>query len=282
MESDTSKNRTALSENLNKKLLSYAAAAGAAGVGILGAVQPAEAEVVYTPANTPILVNHPLPLDLNNDGLVDFTLSNNYRAAAKPLSCTVCSFFEHASLKVGPAQSANFIWGTSSVGSGHATKARRRKRETKTLEVPVPLPWGVVVGKGPGRTFKAEEMVMASTSASYFFGGAYSTRQYGAWGRGRKFTGPYLGFKFTVDGQTHYGWARVAVQIKVPLEITATLTGYAYETVPNRPIATGFTKGSLDEAAGMETQAKSQPSGPATLGQLAHGVGSIAAWRSGE
>ena len=46
------------------------------------------------------------------------------------------------------------------------------------------------------------------------------------------------------------------------------LTGYAYETVPNKPIITGKTTGpdviTLD---------------PATLGHLAQGASGISAWR---
>ena len=249
---------------------------------MLAAAQVAEAEVVYTPANTPILVNQPVPLDLNNDGIVDFTLSNNYRANDKPQSCTICSFFEHASLKATPAQSGNFVWGTSTMGTGHAAKAAKRKRESKTHQVAVPLPWGVVVGQGHGRNFEVQNM-MVSSSATQLFGGFYSTRQYGEWGRGRKFEGPYLGFKFTVGGQVHYGWARVAVKITFPLDVTATLTGYAYETVANRPIITGFTAGTLDEAAGVESEVEStQAPGAATLGQLARGAANLSAGRASQ
>ena len=62
------------SDSTHHQLNMYAVAAGAAGVGMLALAQPAEAKIVYTPANTPIrfVVN----LDLNNDGLPDFQLCN--------------------------------------------------------------------------------------------------------------------------------------------------------------------------------------------------------------
>jgi hypothetical protein len=51
-------------------------------------------------------------------------------------------------------------------------------------------------------------------------------------------------------------------------QIAATRTGYAYETIPNKPIITGKTKGpdviTLD---------------PATLGHLAVGASQIPTWR---
>jgi hypothetical protein len=52
----------------------------------------------------------------------------------------------------------------------------------------------------------------------------------------------YLGLRFRVKGKTHYGWARLSVKGD-DLNITATLTGYAYETIPNKPILAGRTKG---------------------------------------
>jgi hypothetical protein len=50
--------------------------------------------------------------------------------------------------------------------------------------------------------------------------------------------------------------------------IKGVFTGYAYETVPNKPISTGKTKG------------PDVVSSPASLGHLAAGAASIPAWRS--
>ena len=82
----------------------------------------------------------------------------------------------------------------------------------------------------------------------------------------------YLGLQFVINGQVHYGWARLSVSLTDPslnkFGIYAVLTGYAYEDVPNKPIITGKTKGpdviTLD---------------PATLGHLAGGASQIPAWR---
>src|SRR5215469_14729969 len=64
-----------LSRSLNQRLNLYALAAGAAGAGLLGMPQALHAEVVFTPAHI-TLTNGPLAIDLNHDGIVDFTLSN--------------------------------------------------------------------------------------------------------------------------------------------------------------------------------------------------------------
>src|SRR6202044_3187819 len=88
---------------------------------------------------------------------------------------------------------------------------------------------------------------------------------YGQWSYTRH---RYLGLKFIVSGQVHYGWARVAVTLDQNKEIVATLTGYAYETIPNKPIIAGKTKG--PDVITWE---------PATLGRLAQGASGISAWR---
>ena len=269
---------TRLSATLDKGLVAYVAAAGA---GMLAA-QPAQGEVVYTPANTPIAVNTPLALDLNNDGIADFVLSNNSVAGwARPESCyTHCSYRRHESLKVSPAQAGNAIWGIASSLLARPTRLQKKIKRSTNKEVAAPLFWGVDAGSGPGRNFRPQTVMMDSNIYTWSFPGRLSTRTYWPWGRGRPIAGPYLGFKFTVDGEIHYGWARVVVQA-TPQSITATLTGYAYETIPNRGILTGFTRGTLDDSAEADASAQAAQAAPsATLGQLAQGARGVLAWRA--
>jgi hypothetical protein len=62
------------SENFESRLAAYAMAAGAAGVTLLAASPPANAEVVFTPAQ--ITFNSGVVyIDLNHDGVNDFALS---------------------------------------------------------------------------------------------------------------------------------------------------------------------------------------------------------------
>jgi hypothetical protein len=269
-----------LNAKLNKGLMSYVAAASAAGIGMLAGTQPAEAEVVYTPANTPILINTPVALDLNNDGTIDFELSNNYRAddgIAK--SCTICTFFQHASLKATPARAENAIWAIY-LGSHHSSFSRREKKGKRRVEqVAAPVPWGAVVGGE--RKMEATPLVMDSSNFTFSYSDHYSSNSIGAWGKGRPFAGSYLGLKFTAGGEIHYGWARIIVKADFR-NITATLTGYAYETVPNRGIITGVEHGTFDDSA--ETDSAEQAVTPAapdpsTLGRLAQGATGVSAWR---
>ncbi len=71
----------------------------------------------------------------------------------------------------------------------------------------------------------------------------------------------YLGLRFKIGKQIHYGWARLTVQELGDYKFKATLTGYAYETIPNKPIITGHTKG--PDVITLE---------PGSLGALAAGV----------
>jgi len=81
----------------------------------------------------------------------------------------------------------------------------------------------------------------------------------------------YLGVRFYIKGEVHYGWARLNVQVQLPLTISATLTGYAYETVPNKAIIAGKTKG--PDVVTVR---------PASLGRLAQGSAGLAPGRRNE
>ena len=91
----------------------------------------------------------------------------------------------------------------------------------------------------------------------------------------------YLGLKFKINGKFHYDWARLNVKVlKGKFKITATLTGYAYETIPGKAIIAGATKGPDD----AETAASlhSHTPEPAALGMLALGAPWLSIWRREE
>jgi hypothetical protein len=80
----------------------------------------------------------------------------------------------------------------------------------------------------------------------------------------------YLGLKFKIGKTTHYGWARLDVQV-VDKSITATLTGYAYQTIAEKPILAG-AKGlhARADQAGITRRRPPQPN--LSLGNLALGA----------
>jgi hypothetical protein len=222
-----------LAESLHRRLNAYALVASAAGIGVLALGLPAEAKIVYTPAHVPIVENGgPVKLDLNHDGITDFTFSN---------FCG-CSAHMPAILEIFTRQSLNGVW----------------ESQSRFGSLPAALKAGVRVGSN--KAFKpADSQYMALAFPTGTSGGFWA-------GSHRA----YLGLKFQINGKTHYGWARLTVKTdaEIPPVIKATLTGYAYETTPNKPIITGKTKG--PDVITVE---------PASLGHLAQGASAISQWR---
>jgi hypothetical protein len=256
--------RYPLSSSLEKNLSAYALAAGSAGVALLACAQPADAKVVITKVDLTVPINGaPVQFDINGDGQMDFSLSAyakggctststarlKHHNARPPLGC---GFFDDQ-LRVIPAQAANQIWqaGTS-YGYNCAADLGRGVRIDRL------------------RPFAAGAMVM------YGDVGTSAGNQFCPW----RFNDPpkyYLGLKFLdTGGNLHYGWVRVASG-----GIHATITGYGYETVPNKPILAGAIS-EADEAALTPSDITPQAPGPATLGHLALGAAALPAWREEE
>ena len=220
-----------LNAKLEKSLLAYAAAASAAGVGLLACAQPAEGRVIFTKAHQQIAVGATVPLDLNHDGLTDFNLKDVYFATGTPGTFV-------NTLSAAPAAQGNNIWGHIIYKKGYAS----------ALYAGIPI--------GPKGRFLMGTGLMANNAL-----------------RASSCTGPwadvkdrYLGFKFGIKGQTHFGWARLNVSCSSQGALGPLLTGYAYETVAGRPIFTGRKRG-RDEANDSSSFASSS-----TLGRLAQGA----------
>jgi hypothetical protein len=101
----------------------------------------------------------------------------------------------------------------------------------------------------------------------------------GQWGN---VTNRYLGLRFRIEGKTHYGWARLNVSFH-QFGIVATLTGYAYETIPNKSIIAGKTQGPDDSSVERPDATLTMPTPqPATLGALTMGAPGLSIWRREE
>jgi hypothetical protein len=75
-----------------------------------------------------------------------------------------------------------------------------------------------------------------------FSGQLMASDNMGTLGRWLNVSHRYLGLRFQIKGTIHYGWARLNV-VDNNTRITATLTGYAYETVANKVIVAGKIEG---------------------------------------
>jgi hypothetical protein len=244
MRTTSGSTRTAcqLSESLLHQLNLYALAATAAGVASMALARSAEAKIVYTPANIKIpppqrFNRTTVPLDLNHDGVGDFFFSNFFGGSA-PNS--------YAFLDIKPSEFGNRALGKNGLASA--------------------LPEGVRV--------RFNDATSSAVMGGWRTANGHSSTFAGQWANGGKGVKTrYLGLRFTIKGQIHFGWARLNVSFHKG-EFSGTLTGYAYETIPNKPIITGKTKGK--EAAGASVAGHSlgpRARKPATLGMLALGSG---------
>jgi hypothetical protein len=243
-----------LSESVHRQLNMYTLAASAAGVSLFALTQPAQAEIVYTPAEMKIKKNLDpgFPLDLNNDGQPDFWFRGTY---------------SHYSV------SWLDLYGAQQGQNAPITGVRNQRNNYAAA-----LPFGVQIGSS--KVFADHTSVRM---ASHYPGGS---KFFGPWANGGAgFQHRYLGLKFQINGETHFGWARLKIKISNDV-IVAYLIGYAYETVPNKPIIAGAQKGTDDRTLDQPDAALASPIPDtpqhATLGLLALGAPGLSIWRREE
>jgi hypothetical protein len=249
---------TAPFQSFQQRLAMYALSAGAAGAGILCSAPAAEAKVVYTPAHVDVTIGE-VPLDLNHDGINDFNLLVNGRTNGHSNSNY---------LSAVPAASGNRVWGHG--GAGHWGRT-----------IAFDLPPGATVGPKQEAAQPGGEKVLALLYSVRTTGGRSYGGFAGDWANdGQGVNGRYLGFAFTIDGETHFGWARLNVHFLVGALPKAILTGYAYETEPNKAIVTGNTQdaeSAADPSVGLIAQGL--PLMSPTIGALALGANGLSLWR---
>lgn len=223
-------------ESTDHRLSLYALAAAAAGVSVLALTQPAQAKIIATKKTITIDFGTN-SIDLNKDGIPDFEFSFSTFRDSK----------YHAKLVLKNLTGGKVIGGKLTAGFG-GPYASALVRGTKI---------------GPSAHFSSAngeitiERENHANSAGTYYGNWYFAPNH------------FIGVKFLIKGETHYGWIRVGEGYTgIPSQITE----YAYETIANKPLAAGATKDSADSEA---EPGKVAPS----LGMLALGAGGIVFWR---
>lgn len=224
-------------KEMERRLAAYGITA-AASLGLLASACPAQAEVIYTPTKT-VLNNGLLAIDLDGDGTADFTLEDDFNGG----------FF----------RSNRRLLLQGDVGAS----------VMNSQDFALALGAGAMIGSS--RKFRAvNPMAIRMANVGYVCASssACNSLDFGPWKQAQN---RYLGLKFLIGGQVHYGWARLSVvshyQAGGKSTIRVLLTGYAYETTPGMAIVAG---------GGAGTQAQVVAPRDATLGQLALGA---VAWR---
>jgi hypothetical protein len=218
-----SRKRFNISDSLSRQLNTYAQVACAAGVSVLALAGASEAEVIYTETNQATRTGAPLYLDLNHDGVNDFILRTNFYVGTSGTDVGLSAW--------GDRNGENVVAGRRfSSGGGYFFSAAYA------------LPAGARIG--PKENFSVDFPFLAEEHFTRV-GNQYSNL--GAWaGQGKGVKDRYLGLKFVISGEVHYGWARLSVTLGHQRQfdnVSGTLTGYAYETIPDKPIIAGEITG---------------------------------------
>lgn len=234
-----------ISETLNRRLAGYGLAAMAMSVGVPAAGQAPVGHIVYTPANIPIVApgGSTIPLDLNNDGTVDFTITTTGSSSTRN-----GNFYKHVAVFETP-------------GAGNSAIAKRA------------LAKGEIIDKGG--QFRSSQVPMVALN---FFAasGHFGTSSKGAF---KHVNDKYLGVKFLIGGQAHEGWVRLTMTNSFG-DVKGTITGYAYDTVANETgLAAGQIRSGNEDAVTGEAKPPAYTVKPATLRMLSLGAAGLPLWR---
>lgn len=229
-----------LKEGLAKRLSSYVSAAGGARRDALGPVP--SSWVVAGAAGIGVLALS-VPAHAN---IVKGNSFSWHRASSQP------------GWDVAGSGVVDFLAFAESFGHEGVAYARGRLSAVNGGLLAGPLGAGYKVG--PGDVFRETG---ANAAAVYFYASIVTQRS--SWGSWANKSG-YLGFVFDINGQAHYGWAYLSVDVNTvsfPVYIGEAGPVY-YNTIPNEPILTGQTTAAPE---------------PGTLGLLALGSVGLGFWR---
>jgi hypothetical protein len=168
-------------QQLDQRLLAYALA----GAGAVTLTPAASAEIVYTPADV-ILTRGLLQIDLDHDGTLDFHILN----------------YEHQSI------SSAYVTGFLAVdGHGNASAAIVGQALYRQAYA---LPRGFPIGQGSPKPFlraDTQDLLMANVWCYPLAGvpDSKTPQDCNSGGFWRKATQRFLGLRFQINGETHYG-----------------------------------------------------------------------------
>jgi hypothetical protein len=229
---------TSSAATFNWRLRAYALAAGAAGVGIAALATPAgldaapaSSTIVYTPANLLIGNGGFVEIDLNHDGIADINFE-----VERYMNGYYGGYRMYARPVIG----------------NEALREPRAQSAFISSQIP---------------SFRGDLFALAEIGASCkYYCPPFPWNGNGPWA---DVNNAYMGVRFQISGETHYGWVRMNVHSGPREEINITITGYAYNTVPNQGLFTAVP-GSQPKAAAH----------PASLGMLSLGALGLDLWRT--
>lgn len=231
-----------LSQRLERSLAAYAIA-GAGVVALAPASAPAE--IVYTPVNQSI-VSGGISFDLNQDGVADFTVHDESAFAYEPAWVRIRGYGAYAAV-AGNGRAAALASGVAVGSSARFTSVANRDHGLGLARISC----------GYGTDSKA-------------FAGCWVSGPWELNGQER-----FLGLKIVINGETHFGWARMFIRLMFPPSfkwvMRLNVVDYAYESTPNKAIVTGDIGGAAIRQENFDDRFKDDM--PSTsLGHLALGA----------
>lgn len=187
----------------------------------------ANAQIVYTDVIPDVVrgCNYPSPcgadflIDLNNDGINDFT----FAPRAHSFSCGNCSpnpvnilGTRDSALVISTAQS----WIVDTVGGFDLNKSMDSSLAWTNAEY---------------NLAQNGERCMACTNGN----GSHKVTQ-GITGNWQNVSGKFMGLKIKMGSDFYYGWIKLGVSI-ASYSVSITIMEYAYNSIPNQPILAGQT-----------------------------------------
>jgi hypothetical protein len=254
-----------LPASLERRLNSYAIAAGAAGVALLACATPsAEAAPVCKTVSVPLFRSATYPLNPAGQSIAPFNIGQS------------------TSLSFGSGYSSSFInWNRAFFAPN--SLAAQVALDSKGL--PADLASGAQIGPGAnlGKGNSYGLMFTYGKGPGPNSGAGTISKHQGNFNFQQK---NLFGFQFAQAGKIHYGWARLQASIQEYQgykRTRITLLGYGYESIPNTAIAAGSCTDapngiSITQTASSKTELNSVKSN-ATLGMLALGSDRLSLWR---
>ncbi|MBC8549617.1 MAG: PEP-CTERM sorting domain-containing protein [Candidatus Brocadiales bacterium] len=238
-----------LRRELGKKLLGYSAAAGAVLALGTGA---AEAAAIKVTNQIDIFPNDIFDLDINSDGFFDlrFNISNTTTTIGNTY------FYSYAEVDGGfPFQTTG--------GENYVANNQIHATAGISYNYAVDLAAGATIDISLFNNTTTPQFSFAVLASRFATGTINNTT--GTYGNFLDSRG-FLGVRFDIAGNTHFGWVDVEVASQSPFD-KLTIYGWGYEDEANTAILAGAGQEAIPE--------------PATLFTLAMGVAGIYAWRRG-
>ncbi len=199
---------------MNKKLAKKLTAYTALAAGVVAAGTDADAQIVYVDIDPDEVYtqNHDLELDLNNDGIVDFTL-------------LIGDYATPAAARLLPKA------GNEALGSGAGNYFYPFALNLNDSISATQATWN--------GTLNGSMLTMAWV----FTGGSY-----GNW---LNAADKYLGLRFFIGDNLHYGWVRFDIAAD-SVGITVVFKDYAYNSIPGQGLEAGQMTIGVNEVARLD------------------------------